>query len=128
VCPIPRLDPFDKKETVMETIDWTDFERVDIRTGTVVEAEEFPRARKPMYRLRIDFGPEIGLRWSAAGLPQRYGVEELVGLQVVACVNLGERNIAGFMSECLTLGVPDEEGETILLSPTGRVPDGGRLF
>lgn len=112
----------------METIDWSEFDRVDIRTGTILEAEEFPRARKPLYRLRIDFGPEIGSRWSAAGLPPRYDVEELVGLQVVACVNLGTRNIAGFISECLTLGVPDEDGETILLSPTGRVPDGGRLF
>lgn len=112
----------------METIAWTDFERVEIRAGTVVEAEEFARARKPLYRLRIDFGPEIGFRWSAAGLPPRYSAEELVGLQVVACVNLGPRNIAGFMSECLALGVPDEEGETILLSPTRRVPDGGRLF
>jgi tRNA-binding protein len=112
----------------VKTIDWTDFERMDIRVGTVVEAEEFPRARKPLYRLRIDFGPEIGHRWSAAGLPPRYGIEELVGLQVVACVNLGPRNIAGFISECLTLGVPDEEGETILLSPTRRVPEGGRLY
>ena len=118
----------DTRETAVETIDWTDFENVDIRVGTVVEAEEFPRARKPLYRLRIDFGPEIGFRWSAAGLPSRYGVEELVGTQVVACLNLGPRNIAGFMSECLTLGVPDEEGETILLSPTRRVPEGGRLF
>jgi len=112
----------------VETIAWTDFERVEIRAGTVVEAEEFARARKPLYRLRIDFGPEIGFQWSAAGLPPRYSAEELVGLQVVACVNLGPRNIAGFMSECLALGVPDEEGETILLSPTRRVPDGGRLF
>jgi tRNA-binding protein len=112
----------------VKTIDWTDFARMDIRVGTVVEAEEFPRARKPLYRLRIDFGPEIGRRWSAAGLPPRYGIEELVGLQVVACVNLGPRNIAGFISECLTLGVPDEEGETILLSPTRRVPEGGRLY
>ncbi len=112
----------------MDTIDWTDFERVDIRVGTVVEAEEFPRARKPLHRLRIDFGPEIGFRWSAAGLPPRYGMDELVGLQVVACLNLGPRNIAGFISECLTLGVPDEEGETILLSPTRRVPEGGRLY
>ena len=121
-------DPFDTRVTELESIDWTDFERVDIRVGTVVEVEEFPRARKPLFRLRIDFGPEIGLRWSAAGLPGRYGKDELVGIQVVACVNLGPRNIAGFMSECLTLGVPDEEGKTILLSPNRPVPEGGKLF
>lgn len=111
-----------------ETIDWSDFERVEIRVGTIVDAEEFPRARKPLYRLTIDFGPEIGTRRSAAGLPPRYGVEELPGKQVIAVLNLGERNIAGFPSECLTLGVPDAEGEAILLEPTREVPDGGRLF
>jgi len=112
----------------VDQIEWADFERVDIRVGTVVEAEEFPRARKPLYRLRIDFGPEIGVRWSAAGIPARYGIDEILGLQVLACVNLGSRNIAGFISECLTLGVPDAEGETILVSPTRKVPTGGRLF
>ena len=110
------------------TIDWSDFERVEIRVGTIVGAEEFPRARKPLYRLTIDFGPEIGTRRSAAGLPPRYEVGELVGRQVIAALNLGERNIAGFVSECLTLGVPDAEGEAILLEPTREVPDGGRLF
>lgn len=110
------------------TIDWSDFERVEIRVGTIVDAEEFSRARKPLYRMTIDFGPEIGTRRSAAGLPPRYEVAELVGRQVIAVLNLGERNIAGFVSECLTLGVPDAEGEAILLEPTREVPDGGRLF
>lgn len=110
------------------TIDWEDFERVEIRVGTIVDAEEFPRARKPLYRLTIDFGPEIGTRSSAAGLPPRYAPDELRGRQVIAVLNLGARNIAGFESQCLTLGVPDEEGEAILLQPTRRVPDGGRLF
>ena len=111
-----------------ELIDWTEFERVEIRVGTIVQAEEFPRARKPLYKLTVDFGPEIGVRRSAAGLPPRYAREELVGLQVVACLNLGSRNVAGFESECLTLGLPDEAGEAILLTPTRPVPDGGRLF
>lgn len=111
-----------------ETIDWSDFERVEIRVGTIVDAEEFPRARKPLYRLTIDFGPEVGTRRSAAGLPPRYSVDDLSGRQVIAVLNLGERNIAGFVSECLTLGVPDAEGEAILLEPTREVPDGGRLF
>ena len=103
-------------------------ERVEIRVGTIVDAEEFPRARKRLYRLTIDFGPEIGTRRSAAGLPPRYSVDDLSGRQVIAVLNLGERNIAGFVSECLTLGVPDAEGEAILLEPTREVPDGGRLF
>lgn len=112
----------------MSTIGFEDFEKVDIRVGTIVEAEEFPRARKPLYRLRIDFGPEVGVRQSAAGLPGRYELEELVGRQVIAVLNLGVRNIAGFESQCLTLGLPDEAGETIVLSPTRPVPNGGRLF
>lgn len=109
-------------------IDWEDFERVEIRVGTIVDAEQFPRARKPLYRLTIDFGPDIGMRRSAAGLPPRYGLDELPGRQVLAVLNLGVRNIAGFESECLTLGVPDADGEPILLEPTRQVPNGGRLF
>ncbi len=112
----------------MSTIEYDEFAKVDIRVGTIVEADEFPRARKPLYRLRIDFGPEVGVRQSAAGLPGRYGLEELVGRQVIAVLNLGARNIAGFESQCLTLGLPDDDGETILLSPASPVPDGGRLF
>lgn len=112
----------------MNTIDWDEFEKVDIRVGTIVEAEDFPKARKPLYRLRIDFGPEVGIRQSAAGLPGRYGVDELVGRQVIAVLNMGVRNIAGFESQCLTLGLPDEDGETILLAPASPVPNGGRLF
>ena len=109
-------------------IEWDVFERVEIRVGTIVDAEEFPRARKPLYRLTIDFGPDIGTRRSAAGLPPRYALDELRGRQIVAVLNLEPRHIAGFESECLTLGVPDVDGEPILLEPTRRVPDGGRLF
>jgi len=112
----------------LSAIDLADFDRVEIRVGTILAAEPFPRARKPMYRLRIDFGPGTGVRQSAAGLPSRYRPDELVGRQVVAVLNLGPRNIAGFESQCLTLGVPDEAGEAILLCPTHAVPDGGRLF
>lgn len=110
------------------TIAWEDFEKVEIRVGTIVDAEEFPRARKPLYRLTIDFGPGVGTRRSAAGLPPRYALEELPGKQVLAVLNFEPRNIAGFMSECLTLGVPDADGEPILVVPTKEVPDGGRLF
>lgn len=112
----------------MSTIGYDEFEKVDIRVGTIVEAVDFPRARKPLYRLRIDFGSEVGVRQSAAGLPGRYDLDDLVGRQVIAALNLGVRNIAGFESQCLTLGLPDEEGETILLTPTRPVPNGGRLF
>lgn len=112
----------------MSTIAYDEFEKVDIRVGTIVEAEDFPRARTPLYRLRIDFGSEVGVRQSAAGLPGRYDLDDLVGRQVIAVLNLGVRNIAGFESQCLTLGLPDEEGETILLTPTRPVPNGGRLF
>ena len=112
----------------MTTIAYDEFEKVDIRVGTIVEAEDFPRARKPLYRLRVDFGSEVGIRQSAAGLPGRYDLDDLVGRQVIAVLNLGVRNIAGFESQCLTLGLPDEEGETILLTPTRPVPNGGRLF
>jgi len=110
------------------TIAWEDFEKVEIRVGTILDAEEFPRARKPLYRLTIDFGPEVGTRRSAAGLPPRYALDELPGRQVLAVLNFEPRNIAGFMSECLTLGVPDADGEPILVVPTKEVPDGGRLF
>ena len=112
----------------MSTIAWHDFEKVDIRVGTIVAAEDFPRARKPLYRLRIDFGPDVGERQSAAGLPGRYSMDELVGRQVIAALNLGSRDIAGFESQCLTLGLPDADGETVLVCPTDPVPNGGRLF
>jgi tRNA-binding protein len=112
----------------METIGWDEFSRVEIRVGTIVEVKDFPKARKPLYRIHIDFGPEIGILHSAAGLTRRYQPHELQGRQILAAVNLGTRNIAGFESQCLTLGVPDSEGEAILLVPTDQVPDGGKLF
>lgn len=115
-------------EVATETIGPEEFARVEIRVGTILEVEPFPEAKKPLYRLLIDFGPEVGVRRSAAGLPARYAAGELRGRQVIACLNLGPRSIAGFWSECLTLGVPDAEGEPILLTPTHAVPDGGRLY
>lgn len=111
-----------------ERIEIDDFQRVDVRVGTVREVRDFPDAGKELYRLKIDFGPEVGVLRSAAGLPARYEPEELEGRQVLAVVNLSPRRIAGFASECLTLGVPDEEGEPILVSPDRPVPDGGRLY
>jgi tRNA-binding protein len=109
-------------------IAFDDFLKVDVRVGTVVEAEPFPEARKPAIKLRIDFGPEIGVKRSSAQIVRHYRPETLVGRQVVAVVNFPPRQIGKVMSEVLTLGVPDADGEVVLLAPTSAVPDGGRLF
>jgi tRNA-binding protein len=109
------------------SIDYGDFEKVDIRVGTVTAVEEFPRARNPSYRLTVDFGPEIGERRTSAQVTT-YEREELTGTQVVAVVNFEPKNIAGFMSEVLVLGVPGADGEVVLLRATRPVPDGGRMF
>jgi tRNA-binding protein len=109
-------------------ITFADFERVDIRVGRIVHAEAFPEARKPAYRLRIDFGPEIGERTSSAQLTARYGAADLQGRRVLAVVNFPPRQIGPFMSEVLTLGVPDAEGHVVLVVPDADVPLGGRMF
>lgn len=112
----------------MPEISWEEFEKVDIRVGRVVEAEPFPEARRPSIKLRVDFGPEVGTRRTSAQLTAHYAPEELVGRQVVAVVNFPPKRIAGFKSEVLVLGVPDEAGEVVLLSPDTEVPHGGRMF
>ena len=109
-------------------ITFADFEKVDVRVGRVIRADEFPEARKPAYKLLIDFGPEIGTRRSSAQLTQRYRRDELEGRLVVAVVNFPPRQIGPFMSEVLTLGVPDEDGAVILLVPDKDVGVGGRMF
>ena len=109
-------------------IAFDDFLKVDVRVGTVVEAAPFPEARKPAYRLVIDFGADIGRKKSSAQITRNYAPDELVGQQVLAVVNFPPRQIGPFMSEVLTLGVPDRNGEVMLISPTSPVPDGGRLY
>lgn len=110
------------------TITYGDFEKVDIRVGTIVAVEPFPEARKPAYKLRIDFGAEIGIKKSSAQITVHYKAEELVGRQVAAVVNFPPRQIGPFMSEVLTLGFPDANGAVVLISPSLPVPNGGKLF
>ena len=109
-------------------ISWSDFERVDVRVGRVVRVDDFPEARKPAWKLTIDFGPEIGLKRSSAQLKSLYGREELLDRLVLAVVNFPPKQIGPFMSECLTLGLPDEHGNVVLIGPDRDLPLGGRLF
>lgn len=110
------------------TISFADFQKVDIRIGTIVEAAPFPEARKPAFKIRIDFGAEIGVKKSSAQITRHYRAEDLVGRQVAAVINFPPRQIGPFMSEVLTLGFPDAEGEVVLIGPSLPVPNGGRLF
>ena len=110
------------------SITYDDFDKVDIRIGTVTKAEPFPEARKPAYRLTIDFGPAIGIKRSSAQVTKHYALEELVGRRIAAVVNFPPRQIGPVMSEVLCLGFPDAEGEVVLLSVDRPAPDGGKLF
>ncbi len=110
------------------TISFDDFRKVDIRIGTIVAVDPFPEARKPAYKLKIDFGPELGVKKSSAQITKYYSAETLLGRQVAAVVNFAPRQIGPFMSEVLTLGFPDAQGEVILAAVERPVPNGGRLF
>jgi tRNA-binding protein len=109
-------------------IDFDDFLKIDIRVGTIIAAERFPEARKPAVKLKIDFGGDLGIKKSSAQITQNHDVDSLVGTQVLAVVNFPPRQIGPFMSEVLTLGVPDSNGNVMLVRPDRAVPVGGRLY
>jgi len=111
-----------------DIITFDDFMKIDVRVGTIIEVLDFPEARKPAYKLRIDFGQEIGIKKSSAQITEHYTKEELSGKQVAAVVNFPPRQIGPFMSEVLTLGFPDANNEVVLIAPSKDIPNGGRLF
>lgn len=111
----------------METITWQDFEKIELRAGTIIEVNDFPKARKPAYKLLIDFGPTIGFRRSSAQITKLYTKEELLGKQVICVTNFPPRQIADFMSEVLTTGFILDDGEVVLSEPQQKVPNGSLL-
>ena len=110
----------------MEAITWSDFEKIDIRVGTVIEAKEFPKAKKPAYQLRVDFG-ELGIKNSSAQITAHYKPSDLEGKQVIAVINFPPKQIANFVSECLVLGIYDSKNDVVLLQPERKVPNGSKI-
>ena len=110
----------------MEDLNWNDFEKVDMRIGTIIEATDFPKARKPAYQLTIDFGEKIGIRASSAQITKRYSKKELVGKQIMAVVNFPKKQISNFFSECLVMGAVDGD-DVILMEPSAKIPNGLKI-
>ncbi len=111
----------------METISWQDFEKVELRAGTILEVLDFPEARKPAYKLKVDFGP-FGTKWSSAQITKHYTKEELVGRQILGVVNFPEKQIGKFMSQFLVTGLADENGDIVLSAVESPVPNGSKLI
>lgn len=111
----------------MDNLSWNEFERVEMRVGTILEVNDFPEARKPAYQLTIDFGSEIGIRKTSAQITKRYQKEDLLSRQIVAVVNFPKKQIGKFMSECLVLGAVEAEGDVILLAPDFKIENGLRI-
>lgn len=109
------------------TINWDDFAKIDIRTGTIIDVKDFPKARKPAYQLMIDFGNEIGIKRSSAQITSHYSKEDLLNRQIIAVVNFPAKQIADFISECLVLGVYDENNDVILLQPSKEIKNGQKI-
>lgn len=112
----------------MTDLSFDDFLKVDIRVGTIIRAEDYPEARKPAFKLWVDFGPDIGERKTSAQVTKHYTLDGLVGRQVAAVVNFPPKQIGKFMSEILVLGFPNEEGEVVLIQPSQSIPNGGRMY
>jgi tRNA-binding protein len=112
--------------TLMEEINWNDFERVELRAGTILEVQDFPEARKPAYKLRVDFGA-LGIKWSSAQITKHYSPEELLGRQIVGVINFPKKQIGKFMSEFLVTGFADEQGDIVLTALERHVPNGSKL-
>lgn len=111
----------------METINWHDFEKVELRVGTILEVADFPQARRPAYKVRVDFG-EFGIRWSSAQITKHYTPETLIGRQIVGVINFPKKQIANFMSEFLVTGFADENGDIVLAAVERAVPNGSKLI